>query len=167
MKLLLDAHFSQKRIAVPLAKRGHGVFALEEHPEFDGVVDAQVFEIAVEQRRILVTSNAKDFAPLLRTWAEGDLHHHGVMPLWTMRLADYGQIPQTGCIGDPPRSSSRRRIYNGAPQATRKASKRMWGIPRRPHAVMMEHFVGRSRTSSDTTVARWPSSMRHRARAST
>lgn len=48
--------------------------------------------MAAEQRRILVTRNARDFAPLLRTWAEEGRHHAGCILIWTLSHHDFGPI---------------------------------------------------------------------------
>lgn len=92
MRLLLDAHVSAKRIAGPLRADGHDVLALAEHPELDGLTDAQVLELAVEQRRILVTRNARDLAPLLRIWAEGGRSHNGCILIWSLPHDRFGPI---------------------------------------------------------------------------
>jgi hypothetical protein len=92
VRLLLDAHLSVARIARPLRARGHDVLALAEHRELDGMTDVQVLELAVEERRILVTRNAEDFAPILRIWAEAGRHHHGCVLLWSLRLDRFAAI---------------------------------------------------------------------------
>ncbi|MGE5227728.1 MAG: DUF5615 family PIN-like protein [Planctomycetaceae bacterium] len=92
MRLLLDAHFPAKRIAVPLRADGHDVLALAEAPELDGLTDQQVLELASEQRRIVITRNAKDFAPLLRVWAEAGRHHAGCILVWSLPHDRFGAI---------------------------------------------------------------------------
>jgi predicted nuclease of predicted toxin-antitoxin system len=92
VKLLLDAHLSVRGIAQPLRSDGHDVLALAEHSELDGLADAQVLEFAAEQERILVTRNAKDFAPLLRDWAEAGTPHHGCILIWSLRHDQFGPI---------------------------------------------------------------------------
>jgi predicted nuclease of predicted toxin-antitoxin system len=92
VRLLLDAHLSPKRIGVALRAAGHDVLALAEHPELEALTDAQVLEFAVEERRVLVTRNAKDFAPLLRAWAEAGRHHHGCILIWGIRTDRFGEI---------------------------------------------------------------------------
>lgn len=92
MRLLLDAHLSHRRIAPRLREAGHDVLALSEDPRFDGMVDAQVWEVAVSERRILVTGNAKDFVPIARAWAEVGRHHHGCILIWGIRTDRFGEI---------------------------------------------------------------------------
>jgi len=84
MRILLDAHLSPKRIAAPLRRLGHDVFALAEARELDGLTDPQVLELAAVERRVLVTRNAKDCAPLLRVWAEAGRHHGGCILVWSL-----------------------------------------------------------------------------------
>jgi predicted nuclease of predicted toxin-antitoxin system len=92
VRLLLDAHLSHKKIAPPLRSAGHDVLALSEDRRFDAWVDEQVLELAVDERRILVTRNAKDFAPILRTWAEASRHHPGVILIWSLPHDRYAAI---------------------------------------------------------------------------
>lgn len=81
--------------------------ALAEIPELDGLIDAQVLEFAVEQRRILITRNSKDFAPLLRGWAEADRHHAGCILVWSEQQDRFGPILKKvrASLGAQPRPS--------------------------------------------------------------
>jgi hypothetical protein len=54
--------------------------------------DPEVLALAADQDRILVTRNARDFAPLLRQWAEADRHHAGCILIWTLRHDEFGGI---------------------------------------------------------------------------
>lgn len=54
--------------------------------------DPQVLELATEQSRVLVTRNARDFAPLLREWAEAGRHHSGCILIWTLAHNQFGPI---------------------------------------------------------------------------
>ena len=40
----------------------------------------------------MVTRNARDFAPLLREWAESDRHHAGCIVIWTLDHHQFGPI---------------------------------------------------------------------------
>lgn len=40
----------------------------------------------------LVTRNSRDFAPLLRQWAEADRHHAGCILIWTLAHNEFGAI---------------------------------------------------------------------------
>ena len=68
------------------------MLALGEAPEFDGLTDEQVLELAAEQGRLLITRNAKDFALLLRSWAEADHHHAGCILLRSIGHERFGAI---------------------------------------------------------------------------
>lgn len=92
MRLLLDANLSPKRIGGPLAKRGHDVLSVASDVTLGALDDPQVLELAAEQARVLVTRNARDFAPLLREWAEADRHQAGCILIWTLAHHDFGAI---------------------------------------------------------------------------
>jgi hypothetical protein len=84
LRLLLDANLSPKRIGSALQDRGHDVLSLAADPSLGALDDARVLELAAQQARILVTRNSRDFAPLLRGWAEADRHHAGCILIWTL-----------------------------------------------------------------------------------
>lgn len=92
MRLLLDANLSPKRIGGPLAKRGHDLLSLASDASPGAVDDPRVLELAAGEARILVTRNARDFAPLLREWAEADRHHAGCILIWTLAHHEFGAI---------------------------------------------------------------------------
>lgn len=92
MRLLLDANLSGRRIAGPLRASGHDVLALSERPDLEGMSDPEVLALAVEENRILVTRNRKDFAPLLREWSGAGRHHAGCVLIWTLDHHEFGRI---------------------------------------------------------------------------
>ncbi len=92
MRLLLDANLSGRRIAGPLRKDGHDVVALDERLEWEGLADPEVLAIAAAEGRILMTRNSRDFAPLLREWAEAGRPHAGCVLIWTLRTDEFGPI---------------------------------------------------------------------------
>jgi Domain of unknown function (DUF5615) len=92
LRLLFDANLSPKRIGGPLAKRGHVVLSLASDAALGALDDPQVLELAAEQARILVTRNSRDFAPLLREWAEAGRHHAGCILIWTLAHHEFGAI---------------------------------------------------------------------------
>jgi predicted nuclease of predicted toxin-antitoxin system len=92
VRLLLDANLSGRRIAGPLRRDGHDVMALNEQLESEGLADPGVLALAAAVGRILVTRNSRDFAPLLREWAEGGRPHSGSILVWTLRTDEFGPI---------------------------------------------------------------------------
>ena len=92
MRLLLDANLSGPRIAGPLRDDGHDVVALSEHVEWEGLADPEVLALAAIEERILVTRPSRDFAPLLRAWAEAGRSHGGCVLVWTLRHHEFGPI---------------------------------------------------------------------------
>ncbi|MGH9165540.1 MAG: DUF5615 family PIN-like protein [Acidimicrobiales bacterium] len=92
MRLLLDANLSPKRVGRPLEGRGHDVLSLASDAALGALADPEVLALAAEQPRILVTRNSRDFAPLLREWAEGDRHHHGCILIWTLPHNQFARI---------------------------------------------------------------------------
>ena len=67
------------------------MLALAEDATFEGLDDPLVLELA-EQSRILVTRNSRDFAPLAREWAEAQRAHAGMILIWTLDHAQFGEI---------------------------------------------------------------------------
>jgi predicted nuclease of predicted toxin-antitoxin system len=92
VRLLLDANLSPKRIGAPLERRGHDVLSLASDAALGALDDPDVLVLAVEEERILVTRNSRDFAPLLREWAEADRHHTGCILIWTLSHHQFGAI---------------------------------------------------------------------------
>lgn len=92
MRLLLDANLSVKRIGAPLAARGHDVRGIAEETDLEGLDDESVLELAASDRRILITRNSRDFAPLCRTWAEAGRDHAGVVLIWTLSHHQFSEI---------------------------------------------------------------------------
>ncbi len=91
MPLFLDAHVSGPRIGRALRAIGYDVRAVDEERELDGLDDADLFELAVADRRILVTFNVKDFLPILRAWAEQGRAHAGcILVASSLRHEDFG-----------------------------------------------------------------------------
>lgn len=78
MKLLLDEQISGK-VAVRLRERDHDVVAATDEPSMRGLNDPDLFEVAQEQGRGLVTYNRVDFEPITREYASADREHHGLV----------------------------------------------------------------------------------------
>lgn len=92
MRLLLDANLSPRRIAVPLRRSKHDVLALAEDAAYEGLPDPHVLELAASEKRILITRNNRDFAPLAREWAEAQRPHAGLMLIWTLDHSQFAEI---------------------------------------------------------------------------
>jgi predicted nuclease of predicted toxin-antitoxin system len=92
VRLLLDANLSPARIGDVLAARGHDVLSLARDPVLGALDDPEVLELAAAEERILVTRNARDFAPLLRLWAEPGGSHAGCILIWTLDHHHFGAI---------------------------------------------------------------------------
>ena len=92
MRLLLDSNLSPKRIGVALEERGHDVLALAADVSLSALDDPEVLTLAADEQRILVTRNARDFAPLLREWAEAGRTHAGCILVWTLGHHEFGAI---------------------------------------------------------------------------
>lgn len=92
MRLLLDAHVSGRAIGRALRRRGHEVRAANEEPELSRLPDKLLLQLAVAERRILVTFDAKDFVPLLREWAGGGRSHAGCVLVVGLRHDDFGPV---------------------------------------------------------------------------
>ena len=104
MRLLPDANLSPKRIGSALQKRGHDVVSLAADTALGALDDPQVLELAADHARILVTRNSRDFAPLLREWAEAGRHHAGCILIWTLGHHEFGAIVKGigRLLGDRP-----------------------------------------------------------------
>lgn len=92
MRLLLDEHFSPRRIGGRLTAAGHDVLAIAEIPAYAGLPDEQVLELAADERRVLVTRNAKDFDWITRRWASREHPHAGVLLIWTRETDEFGSL---------------------------------------------------------------------------
>ncbi|MGH8934079.1 MAG: DUF5615 family PIN-like protein [Egibacteraceae bacterium] len=92
LRLLLDAHVSGRVIATRLRKAGHDVLALTEERALEGLDDPLVLELAATSGRVLITHDVKDFAPLLRQWAEAGRTHAGCILVHGLDHRDFGRI---------------------------------------------------------------------------
>jgi len=78
VKLLLDEQISGK-VAERLRDRGHDVTAATDDPSLRGLSDPDLFEVAQQQGRALVTYNRVDFEPIIREYAQMNREHHGLV----------------------------------------------------------------------------------------
>lgn len=104
MRLLLDANLSPKHIGSALQEQGHDVLSLAADTTLGALADPEVLTLAAEQQRILVTRNARDFAPLCREWAETGRQHWGCILVWTLHHHQFGEIIEgvSRCLASRP-----------------------------------------------------------------
>ncbi len=67
------------------------MLALDQEPALATLADEDVLALATEQRRIVITHNIKDFAPIVRRWGEARQSHAGCI-LITLPHTSYGAI---------------------------------------------------------------------------
>lgn len=77
MKLLLDVHFSNKKVGDPLRSEGHDVVAAQSDEGLKRLGDEPLLEWALPPRRIIVTGNVQDFAPIVYSRQSRNLPHAG------------------------------------------------------------------------------------------
>lgn len=73
MKVLLDENITQKSISV-LEKYGHDVIHVLNRFSA-GESDEDVFQLALEEKRVLITLNGKDFVIMIPPRSEVELHY--------------------------------------------------------------------------------------------
>jgi hypothetical protein len=78
VRLLLDEQISGK-VADRLRDRGHDVAAATADPGLRGLSDPDLFGVAQQQGRAMVTYNRPDFEAIVREYAETDREHHGLV----------------------------------------------------------------------------------------
>lgn len=79
MRLLLDEHYTCA-IAQELRRRGVDAVAIQqERPDLEGGDDDVVLRTATAERRVVVTNNVRDFAPLVEAFGVRGETHFGVI----------------------------------------------------------------------------------------
>ena len=69
-KLLLDEHLYHRRL-YPLLNEHFDVKHIRDDLHHGGMADQAIYELARKQGRLILTSNVKDFRPLLRADSPG------------------------------------------------------------------------------------------------
>ena len=77
-KTLLDEHLYHQRV-YPLLNAHFDVKHIRDDLHLDGLADPEIYELARKQGRILLTTNVKDFRPLLRDDCPGII---GIPDAW-------------------------------------------------------------------------------------
>jgi hypothetical protein len=88
VKLLLDEQISGK-VAERLRDRGHDVTAATDDLGLRGLSDPDLFEVAQQQGRGLVTYNRVDLEPIVREYAAVSRDHHGLVIVHPTRLPSW------------------------------------------------------------------------------
>lgn len=88
MRLLLDEQISGK-VAERLRDRGHDVIATTADPSLRGLGDPDLFEVAQQQGRVVVTYNRADFEAIVREYAEANREHHGLVIVHPTRFPSW------------------------------------------------------------------------------
>jgi predicted nuclease of predicted toxin-antitoxin system len=103
MRVLLDAHLSARSIGGALRQAGHDVVALDGDFSLKQLPDADVLDLAIEQGRIVVTANIRDFARLARSRMEAGQTHPGIVLIHVGSLA-FGVVLRglAGLFADRP-----------------------------------------------------------------
>lgn len=76
-RVLLDEHISGKVIGKALEEHGHDVRAISGDKGLEGLEDEDVLDLAVSEKRVLVTANVADFMPLIIGLSEAEKSHTG------------------------------------------------------------------------------------------
>lgn len=88
MKLLLDEQISGK-VAKLLRDHGYDVIATTADPSLRGLSDPDLFEVAQQQKRALVTYNRSDFEAIIREYAQANREHSGLVFVHPKRLPNW------------------------------------------------------------------------------
>ena len=80
MKLVLNEMWN-RAIAAELRRRGHDVIAIQEpeHTRYAGLTDDEVFELAQQEGRTIVTDNIVDYERARLGWETTGREHRGVI----------------------------------------------------------------------------------------
>jgi uncharacterized protein YbjT (DUF2867 family) len=88
VRLLLDEQISGK-VAERLRKRGHDVIAVTAEPALRGLSDPDIFDVAQQQARVIVTYNRADFEAIVRDYAATGRDHHGLVIVHPTRFPSW------------------------------------------------------------------------------
>jgi hypothetical protein len=84
VRLLLDAQLSPRRIGEPLRRLDHDVLALADDPVLRTLSDPAILELAHQEERITITTDAAHFALLARNLAASGHQHAGLVIVWSL-----------------------------------------------------------------------------------
>jgi hypothetical protein len=86
---MLDAHVSGSKVGSALEELGHDVKVAES---LERISDESLFELAAQERRVLVTHNVKDFARILQRRPPERSHAGLVLIPRSIKLNDFGAM---------------------------------------------------------------------------
>ncbi|HEY2767094.1 MAG TPA: DUF5615 family PIN-like protein [Solirubrobacteraceae bacterium] len=78
MRLLIDEMYPPV-IAERLRELGHDVSAVTERLELRGLADIEIFAVAQQEQRAVVTENIADFSVIADGYDERARNHHGLV----------------------------------------------------------------------------------------
>jgi predicted nuclease of predicted toxin-antitoxin system len=79
LRLLLDEHYT-RAIAEELRRHGVDAVAIQrDRPDLEGQDDHVILRAATAERRVVVTNNVRDFAPLVEEFGLRGETHFGVI----------------------------------------------------------------------------------------
>jgi hypothetical protein len=88
VKLLLDEQISGK-VAERLRDRGHDATATTADPGLRGLSDPDLFDVAQQRGRAMVTYNRPDFEAIVREYVETNREHHGLVIVHPTRFPSW------------------------------------------------------------------------------
>jgi len=78
LRLVLDEMYSDT-ISSELRKLGVDAISIHDRPKLEGSSDEEVMRVAIAERRVLVTNNVRDYAPLVEEFGLRGEMHFGVV----------------------------------------------------------------------------------------
>jgi hypothetical protein len=90
MRLMLDAQISGPRVGEALESMGHAVRAVDQDKELERLPDELLFDLAVEENRIVVSQNVKDFMQILKQRPPEKGHSGLLLIPHSVKLNDFG-----------------------------------------------------------------------------
>jgi predicted nuclease of predicted toxin-antitoxin system len=88
VKILLDEQISHK-VAERLEGRGIDVVAVTADPALRGLADPDLFMLAQQDGRVVVTYNRADFEAITRDYAATGRDHHGLVIVHPRRFPNH------------------------------------------------------------------------------
>jgi hypothetical protein len=88
VKLLLDEQISGK-VAERLRKQGRDVVAVTADAALRGLSDPELFDVAQQQKRVVVTYNRSDFEAIIRDYTAAGQEHRGLVIVHPVRFPSW------------------------------------------------------------------------------